>query len=453
MRTRQRKVGLRVVIEIRCQPIVGCVAVTARLAQRALVDVVFSMAANAHCFGIVEAIRLMAVTARNGSVHSHQRERCEVVVESNVRVPLGFRVAVAAILTELTGMAVVELMTAATRQRQFDRNLFLVARNTFHFRMLRMQLKVGVAVIEQRVAPFRRLMTLGTIITVSTLMVVFVQVAARTLAGQIVLKVFSGMTVLTVQATVPIGKREPCLSQVIEPHCLPGGRRMALLARGAVTARMDVVDRMTTRTLRRGSGKLVAAMAIDALDVAMLSRQGIADVRMIERCAGPGGLAVAVGTRVAKLSVVNVVVTMTPDAVCGRIAVLLSFDMTTAAHRREVCAVQGKVAEVMVEDAGADGHDVGVTPFVIGMANDALAISCRRERAVKSSLFRSVLPNIVMTLYAEDRLRQLGVDVVTSGAVTLNVRVPRDDSTGHHELLNLGERGGTGDRSQHSGYR
>ena len=227
---------------------------------------------------------------------------------------------------------------------------------------------------------------------------------------------------------------------------------MALLARGAVTARMDVVDRMTTGTLRRGAGKLIATMAIDTLDVAMLPGQRIADVRMVERCVGPGGLAMAVGTRVAKFSVVNVVVTMTSDAVGGRIAVLLSFDMTAAAHRRKVCAVQGKVAEVMVEDAGADGHDIGITPLVVGMANDTLTLSCRRERAVKSSLFRSILTDIVMTLYAEDGLRQLRVDVVTSGAVTLDVRVPGDDSAGHHELLNLGERGGTGDRSQHSDY-
>ena len=96
------------------------------------------------------------------------------MVESNVRVPLGFRVAVAAILTELTCVAVVKLMTAPTRQRQFDCNLFLVARNAFHFCMLCMQLKAGIAVIEQRVAPFRRLMTLCAVLTISTLMIVFV---------------------------------------------------------------------------------------------------------------------------------------------------------------------------------------------------------------------------------------------------------------------------------------
>ena len=84
-----------------------------------------------------------------------------------------------------------------------------------------MQRKTRFPMIEHGVGPIGRYMTRFAFATVTPLVVVLAQVAARTRARQTVFEVFACMTILTVESAVAVLEGEAGFAKMIEADASP----------------------------------------------------------------------------------------------------------------------------------------------------------------------------------------------------------------------------------------
>lgn len=136
--------------------------------------------------------------------------------------------------------------------------------------------------------------------------------------------------------------------------------------------------------------------------------------------------------------VVNVVIRMASDAGTVGRPVFFAGNVAIRAGHAQVCRQKRKVTEVVIEDAAVHRHYVGTSPFVVGMANDTLALPGRIEQAMEASTFGPVVPDILMAFDAKSRLRQIGLAVMTGSTLPFNLRVPLDYPPGHDQFLETG---------------
>ena len=87
VRTRERKAGVGVVIELPAQPVDGIVAARTIGCEPAFVGIIVRMAVDAGSRRILEDPRLMAVVALGLGVPAEQRETRQVVIEKDVLDP------------------------------------------------------------------------------------------------------------------------------------------------------------------------------------------------------------------------------------------------------------------------------------------------------------------------------------------------------------------------------
>ena len=171
VRTGQRELGLRVVIERPLRPgrcVVTCGTVDA---QASLVDVVFRVAVAAGRRGIFEPGCLVAVGAGCGCMFPKERKWSQSMVEPNGVLPAHLVVAGLAARSKLARMFVV-LSVAGKAVRcdlLFSRRLHMAGRARCRH-MLAAQRERRPIVVERRFLPAERGVALGAFRTVSTLM-------------------------------------------------------------------------------------------------------------------------------------------------------------------------------------------------------------------------------------------------------------------------------------------
>lgn len=121
--TGQRKPRARRVIEFPQLPSVGRVTGRALLAQRALVNVVLRMAANALMWRLLEALRRVTLAACDDCVQAQERKAGEVVIEGHV-LPVGRVVTLFALAAESATVRLIRPMATGTvgRERMILRN-------------------------------------------------------------------------------------------------------------------------------------------------------------------------------------------------------------------------------------------------------------------------------------------------------------------------------------------
>ena len=144
---------------------------------------------------------------------------------------------------------------------------------------------------------------------------------------------------------------------------------------------------------------------------------------------------------ISKLPIVHVITRVTTDTGAVRRAVFFPGNMAVRAGHTEVRPLQRKVAEVVIENTTVNRHDVGTSPFVIGMANDALALLGRIEQSMKARSLDPVVTNVFMAVNAERRLRQIGLTVMTGSTLAFYLGMSLDYPSGHDQFLEAGNLG------------
>ena len=89
------------------------------------------------------------------------------------------------------------------------------------FSVAGVQCEVGVAVIEYRVVPCGRHVTTFALGTVPSLVIILTLVTTEAGAFQAVHEIFARVTILAIQAAMPVGQGEAGLYEVIETDALP----------------------------------------------------------------------------------------------------------------------------------------------------------------------------------------------------------------------------------------
>lgn len=92
----------------------------------------------------------------------------------------------------------------------------------------------------------------------------------------------------------------------------------------------------------------------------------------------------------------------------------------------------------MVEQTRVPSGDLSVTPFVIGMAGDALVARSSRKKAMKSLSFGTVQADTFVTGCAQLGGRAIRIGIVAGATIVFGVGVARDHSTWHQQLLQVG---------------
>ena len=104
----------------------------------------------------------------------------------------------------------------------------------------------------------------------------------------------------------------------------------------------------------------------------------------------------------------------------------------------EVFAGQRKVGEVMVEGALIELHDIGIPPFVIGVAFCAVGVLRTRIPTMEAMPGIDVHGNRLMAVEAELALLRTLESQVAVAAFGFVLRMTFDDVARHHQRFDLG---------------
>jgi hypothetical protein len=155
--------------------------------------------------------------------------------------------------------------------------------------------ELRAVVIETCLRPEYRSMTVVALLPISTLMLVFAEVAIDAAVFEHIFKVLPTMAVIALQSGVRIFQWKICLS-MIEPNAAPRRRRMTVLARTAIRTDMHVIDCMATYTTCWGPGKHVVPVTITASHKTVIACQPKARQVMVKFGLQPVRIRVAAAT-------------------------------------------------------------------------------------------------------------------------------------------------------------
>lgn len=216
----KRKTGVYAVVEYGSTPIVCCMAVATFRTERTFVRV-FGMARSAVSWRVFETIRCVASAARDGRVQAGQRKRAEIMIEPDRRQPACLRVAIVAAGSQLPDVGVVDRMAAAAGFGNILDACGFVATAAVQAVMSFDEREAGSSVIEHRILPSSRLVTVAACIPVSSLVVIVNAVTVNTAVVERIFEVLATVAGATFQAGVRIGERKSGFGRVIETNTAP----------------------------------------------------------------------------------------------------------------------------------------------------------------------------------------------------------------------------------------
>jgi hypothetical protein len=220
-------------------------------------------------------------------------------------------------------------------------------------------------VIEGHSFPAAAVMAAGAVESVSAAVHVVGCVARDASGVQVLLFEWARVAGSTFYLRMPVPKREPRLSSVIEEGAVPA---LGLVATSAIPPElpsMHVVCGVAGPAPRGRSLIALACMAELTCDLCMPAVEWELRSAMIEFRLGPGALHMAAVACRAQALPVWVVVGMAVDTRAGRLPMLLVDLVASTAGDTLVPSMQSVVGEPMVEGLGVQANDVSRAPFVV----------------------------------------------------------------------------------------
>jgi len=193
---------------------------------------------------------------------------------------------------------------------------------------------------------------------------------------------------------------------MVEEHGLPEILVVAVLAFGAITPRVNILNAVTPNARRRNIGVSLPGMTCRASHLLVSAAQRKLGGVVIESFhVQPGIVAMALLAFLAELTFVRIGCLVTIKAKPGRVAKLDLLGVTIAASHRLVCALQAEVRQRVIERLSIELNDIDTPALVIGVAHPAF-LSGRIELApMKSASCPAVRGDILVALQTFAGLR------------------------------------------------
>jgi phosphatidylglycerophosphate synthase len=209
MRASQRVIRILVVIEQRVLPTRLVMAILARYAVSSGVHVVAAMAIHAlHPGDAGEIIVVMAAAATLVLVCADETEfRIPIMIERKLRPARG-GMTTAAIITTLSFVYIAHCVTGPTLGRRVLKAIPGMTRIAGELRMPALESEVGARVIERRIGPARRRMTVRTRLPKRSVMAILIAMTANAFARRIAQFISRAMTGSTLSLAVRVFERK-----------------------------------------------------------------------------------------------------------------------------------------------------------------------------------------------------------------------------------------------------
>lgn len=381
----------------------------------------------------------MALLTSDDGVEPQEGKSGDVVLEQDVRSPAGLIVADLAGTPLLSGVHVVAAVAVVAPGRQ----LLLaegpsMAAFALHFGMPAPQREVGHApMIERLGLPPLCAVTVVTGGSMASAVHVVRGMARDAIRGQILLK---EDPLVTAAALLPaMAAREPKsgVPIMIEAETDPALGRVALPTVCPKSPQVDVVQAMAGSTVGSGALEAIRRVTEATVDRPVLAFQRELGRVVVEADIHPAGVRVAARAVLAQGAGVRIVVAVAADAIGRRLPKGRLVGMAVAAGHSPMGPSQGMIGEVVVEACRVQSDDVRVATLVIGVALPTRGIAGPRRAAVEAGVRSAVGSDLLVTLQAECILRRRRKGDMAAAAIALDVGVPLDDLSGHHELLDV----------------
>ena len=439
VRTQQREICLRIVIEAPLLPVDGVVTGGAVVVEATFVGIVVPMAVDAGGRRIAEDLRPVAVLALGLCVRTQQREPGQPMIEEDVLLPVGLVVALLAggALRAFVRVVVFVAIVAAGVERHFIDRLDVTGL-AFDGLVGAVQgvVRVGV-VIEDDVVPGVAGVAALAGSPEMTLVLVVVLVAGDAGDLELIGKGILAVTIAAGQVRVFTVEREAGIARVVEERVFPSGRTVAIAALLAALAVVRIVFRVAAVTGHRRLLECLVGVTVQAGRLQMFADEWIARVVVIECHVFPAGRRMAVAAGRAEGTLVDVVVGMAVRAFVRGFTVLCARFVTRIAPGFLVFAQQQVVCQRVIERIPVQVHDIRVAPLVVGMAGLTGFFTRLVGQPVKSHTHVYVPGDLVVTIEAQHALLPPFELLMAFIAVLLDIRMARDDLTRHDQGLDL----------------
>ena len=223
---------------------------------------------------------------------------------------------------------------------------------------------------------------------------------------------------------------------MIEMSRLPHVLIVTGLALGSVSSGVNILNLMAIHA--QGTDALVAFanMARRAGDRTVCAQERKLGRVVIERLdLAPCDFAVAIVAFLAKAPLVRIFRLMTVETAPSGLSVLRVPCVAAVATCTPVGADQCEVGECMVEGFTVQLDDVERAPFVFGVARLALAFRRFGVAAVETACALPIRSDRLVARQAKPGLRLTRKGLVAAVAVLFKLRVPIDERSWHHQLL------------------
>jgi len=299
------------------------------------------------------------------------------------------------------------------------------------------QRKTRQVVIEGNyAAPARLSVALLAAAAELTFVPVILAVAGHTGRRQLVAIEIAGVAGVALDVRMRGSQRKLGRLAVVEADRVPPALVVAALALGPVAPAMHVLNSVAVHAC--GANVLVAL-------VHMAGGTGHGTMRcykrefgpfVIERLdAAPSLLGMTTLARFPEAAFVRIACLVAIEAACGRGAKLRGFHMTAGARHPGVRILEREIRARVIERLGVQLHDVGISPFVIGVTMGAFLLCRSRISPVKTSSGLPIGALLLMTLEAKLGLRPVRERLVAIAALLLELGVPGHEQPGHDKLL------------------
>lgn len=370
---------LTVVIELPLQPVDGVVAQGTVFREAVRVRVFVTVAFSAIHRRVAENMRIVTRVALFVGVRSQEWETCQAMIEEDQVRPriLGMAVQAGCSLCALMGVVFLVAVQAAGFRFGFEYRLDVTPFACDEFvRTVEPVLRVGV-MVEVNCRPCFRSMAGIAGAPEMTFMIVVLEMAGDAGNVHFVVERILAVAVAAGKFRVPTLQCELRVTGMIELGVLPPCRRVTFAALLPAAAVVSVVLGVAVEAVLRWRRERLVCVAARTISFPVLTDQREAGRVMIEVNVGPGDGGMAVRTLGTHGVAVNVVCLVAGKTLGRRIAVLAASLVAFRAICFGMLAEQREVGEVVVEAAFVELHDIGVPPFMVGMAACTARIASR----------------------------------------------------------------------------
>lgn len=283
MRAAEREMRARAMVELPQIPAVRRMTGGAVGPEAALVHVTAAVAAVAVARRALERLGWMALRASDNDMQAEERKIRHIMIEADVRVPLGRRVALVAHSPESAAVHVIGSMAAGT----FDRELLIfdnrcVARVAVDTRVRPLESEFETRMIECAHVPGFVAVASRAVGAEAAAMPIVAAVAPCAVLGQCVLEVTAAVAIGTANMGVRSLKSESGLPAVVELRRLPAGDCVAIGAVVAAAAVVHIVRRVARGAFLGRTTVVLAHVAGSARNLTMLVAQGEARLLVVK---------------------------------------------------------------------------------------------------------------------------------------------------------------------------